>query len=470
MKSLFALSALVVMSAFAMTTLAPLAYAQGNGKAYGHFVAPGWLKKNEPPSDEGVVLPPGIKKKMDGDTGGNDRTAPVVSGIAVDLTATTAVITWSTDEDAESTVYVSTESPIDEDDEDTLRVHDDEFETSHSASFTGLTPSTTYYAHIVVADSHGNDDTTDEFSFVTDSTSTPDTTAPIISAITTNPDEDSVLVTWDTNESSNSRLYLSTSSPVNIGDGETIVVTDASLATDHALSATGLDATTTYYGFVTSADGSGNVSTSSEFSFTTDATPDTTGPIISNVVIDARDDTATATWSTNEPANSTVYLSTASSVDVDASGTIAVSESALVTGHTLVATGLLASTTYYGIVTSKDGSGNTSTSSEFSFTTDPTPDTTDPVITDIVTNAGTSTIDVTWSTNEPATSVGYLSTTTGFGTGDVGVMTATNLSLTGSHELSFTGLTASTTYFLRVESVDASTNATLSNEVSVITQ
>src|SRR5439155_1367441 len=64
-----------------------------------------------------------------------DTTAPVISGVqATAITATTATITWTTDEPADSqVVYGQSSTPL-----DPAPV------TSHSVLLTGLTPATTY--------------------------------------------------------------------------------------------------------------------------------------------------------------------------------------------------------------------------------------------------------------------------------------------------------------------------------------
>jgi len=99
------------------------------------------------------------------------------------------------------------------------------------------------------------------------------------------------------------------------------------------------------------------------------STPDTTAPVISDVV--ATSTTATTTqikWLTNEKANSKVWYSTSTPV-VTTTSTAAVSSPDYVLNHSIALSGLTASTTYYYLVTSTDKSGNTTTSAEKSFTT-----------------------------------------------------------------------------------------------------
>jgi len=99
------------------------------------------------------------------------------------------------------------------------------------------------------------------------------------------------------------------------------------------------------------------------------STPDTTAPVISDIV--ATSTTATTTqikWLTNEKANSKVWYSISTPV-VAATSTAAVSSSDYVLNHSIALSGLTASTTYYYLVTSADKSGNTATATEKSFTT-----------------------------------------------------------------------------------------------------
>jgi hypothetical protein len=96
------------------------------------------------------------------------------------------------------------------------------------------------------------------------------------------------------------------------------------------------------------------------------------------------------------------------------------------------------------------------------------PDTTDPVLSFLSTSVGTSTVDVSWVTNEPATSKIYYSTTSPI------VKTATTTSvmentfLVTNRMLHISGLSPNTLYYLIVESTDGSNN-TASLNTSVMT-
>ncbi len=94
--------------------------------------------------------------------------------------------------------------------------------------------------------------------------------------------------------------------------------------------------------------------------------PDTAPPAISSVAATPGVDSATVTWTTDEPANSQVKYGTAAD-----SLTSSASNPDLVTSHSVKLTGLASNTTYYYTVASTDGGGNTSTSAPASFKTQP---------------------------------------------------------------------------------------------------
>ena len=86
-------------------------------------------------------------------------------------------------------------------------------------------------------------------------------------------------------------------------------------------------------------------------------TPDTTPATISSVVANpTTGGDATITWTTDEPASSSVDYGTAPDALTQAA-----SDAALVTSHTISLTGLTPNTQYYYRVSSTDGSGNTAT-------------------------------------------------------------------------------------------------------------
>ncbi len=141
----------------------------------GHLIAPGWLKKHDgvrPIVPECQRLPRGIEDKLDDDDDDDDdsnkfdTTAPIIRNLLATSTAsTTASISWSTNENATSTLWYSTTTPLSI--SSATRLDNNTRKSSHSYNLTGLTASTTYYYLLKVSDKANNSTATSEHSFVT---------------------------------------------------------------------------------------------------------------------------------------------------------------------------------------------------------------------------------------------------------------------------------------------------------------
>ena len=138
----------------------------------GHLIAPGWLRKHEgvrPIVPECQTLPRGIEKKGDDWKPGTttpDTVAPIIRDLsAISTASTTASVTWFTNENATSTLWYSTTTPLDT--STATKLDNSSFKTSHSYNLSGLTASTTYYYLVKVSDKKNNSTTTLEHSFVT---------------------------------------------------------------------------------------------------------------------------------------------------------------------------------------------------------------------------------------------------------------------------------------------------------------
>jgi peptidoglycan hydrolase-like protein with peptidoglycan-binding domain len=314
---------------------------------------------------------------------------------------------------------------------------------------------------------NGNGTTTYPFPFPTPTpTPTPnpsgDTTAPNLSSIHASPSYNTGVVSWITNEVATSKIYYGTTSPILSSSNSTI--TNNTYQTGHSFNLSNLQPATTYYYVVESKDKKGNTATSSQQSFATTNAPDTTAPSISAIgTSGVSTSSITINWTTNEAAGSRVYYGTATPLNNATASTKV--DGALVTSHSLTLTGLTPGTTYYFKVESADAANNITTSTETSFATTALPpvDTTAPTVSGITVTPGSTTASVVWSTNEPATSKMYWMTTTPINLGSA--MNVSDATLVTSHNGTITGLTASTTYYLIVESKDAANNGTLSSEV-----
>ena len=91
---------------------------------------------------------------------------------------------------------------------------------------------------------------------------------------------------------------------------------------------------------------------------------DTIAPVISDIQVTPADTAAAITWTTNEPATSTVAYGQTTAYE----GGI-VNDDTLVTEHTIVLTDLISDTLYHYQVSSADGSGNVASSTDLTFTT-----------------------------------------------------------------------------------------------------
>jgi len=199
-----------------------------------------------------------------------DIISPVLSSIIHSVSTTTARITWTTDESATSFVAYDTTSGFDPD--SSAHVSSSATTTSHALNIVGLTASTTYYYIVRSTDESGNTATSSEHSFATNALPvepTPDTTPPVLSNISaTSTAATSVVINWQTNETSTSNLWYSTTTPLTITSSTPSLINN-SLITDHSMALSVLTASTTYYFIVSSSDTSGNTASSSEQSFMT---------------------------------------------------------------------------------------------------------------------------------------------------------------------------------------------------------
>ncbi len=296
---------------------------------------------------------------------------------------------------------------------------------------------------------------------------------PTISSIDVLTSKSAALVRWTTNTKTNSKVFYSLTAPVDVNASSTKSVASNSRVKNHQIYIGGLTADTTYHSLVVSRDAQGNTATSSEFTFQTKIlSGDITAPIISNVVPMVSTSTLAIGWTTDEPATSKVYYGTSSLIDVNASTTQYVDNTALQTGHTVTISGLASSTTYYYVIESIDGSANVRRTSVLSATTNAQPapiDSVAPVISNIVTTIGSTTLGFTWNTNENSTTKVYYSTSTPVDTATTTTPFVENVTLVSGHAITITSLATSTLYHVILESKDASNNKAQTSELNFTT-
>lgn len=185
-----------------------------------------------------------------------------------------------------------------------------------------------------------------------------DTTPPVISNIVVSGITTSeATITWTTDEATISSVTYWTSDSAG-----TTTVSGTAYFTSHSFTLTGLSEGETYLFTVTSTDFDRNSSTSSTQTFTT---LDETAPVISDIeVVDITTTSARVTWTTDEPADSTVsYGLTTTYAQTE-------SDESLVTSHSILLTDLAPGMTYHFQALSTDASSNQGFSSDQTFTTD----------------------------------------------------------------------------------------------------
>ncbi|MBA2480238.1 MAG: fibronectin type III domain-containing protein [Planctomycetes bacterium] len=273
---------------------------------------------------------------------------------ATAITATGATITWTTNEASDTQVQYGTTTAYGSSTTlNTTKV------TAHAQALTGLTASTLYHYRVKSADAAGNLATSGDFTFTT--SPPPDTTAPIITGISVGSiTANSAVVTWTTNEASDSRVQYGTTTAY--GSQTTL---NATMVTTHSVALSGLTASTLYHLRVLSRDAAGNLATSTDVTFTTSAIPDTTPPVISAIAVSAITASgASISWTTNESSDSQVEYGLTASY-----GAVTAIDSAATTSHVQSLGGLATNTLYHYRVKSRDASGNIAISSDRTFTT-----------------------------------------------------------------------------------------------------
>jgi hypothetical protein len=377
----------------------------------------------------------------------------IVAGpLVVHLSATSISVSWTTNEAATSRVDYGIGGV-------TNVVTDDALTTNHTVTLLNLEAQTTYAFRVGSTDASGNGPAySPEGSFTTQALPG-DITAPLL---TDGPtvvfvDQTSAIVQWTTDEPATSVLAFGLTSDL----GSVVSGPAGKFALSHSIKVTGLTPETNYVAQVTTADPDGNTTNSSTFTFSTLAVPDTTAPVITAgpSILSMTDSKITVVWTTNEPATSGVSYNDGTRFNL-------ASDAMLTRNHQMTLSGLTPQTVYHITVSSTDAVGNGPTlGGPIQTMTDATPDTTEPVISDLAVSeiTGNSAV-ISWTTDEPANSAisyGMFPAAPDSSRADVGAVTA--------HRLSLTGLRDGTPYYLTVTSIDASGNTATSAEISFTT-
>lgn len=178
---------------------------------------------------------------------------------------------------------------------------------------------------------------------------------------------------------------------------------------------------------------------------------DTTPPVITAgpTAVYLSDTRALIEWETDELADGVVDYGLTT-----AYGNTEVQPGGFTTLHQVLLTGLAAGTTYDYRVSSTDPYSNGPTqSANFQFTTAGAPDTTGPLITDTVTPTSTQSVDITFTTDEHATTDVEHGPTVGLGT------SLPDSVFRDSHTRSIGGLTPGATHFYEITATDPTGNS-----------
>ncbi len=167
------------------------------------------------------------------------------------------------------------------------------------------------------------------------------------------------LITWNTQLASDSQVEY----------GKTIAYGNASplnsqLTTGHSQILSGLTPNTLYHFRVKSRNSAGVLAISSDLTFVTSATLDTTPPSISGISSSVTGATATITWTTNKPTNSQVEYGISSGY-----GLVTEPDVALVTAHSVTVSGLSINSVIHWRVKARDLAGHLAVSPDFTLQT-----------------------------------------------------------------------------------------------------
>ncbi|ABM02115.1 PKD domain containing protein [Psychromonas ingrahamii 37] len=297
-----------------------------------------------PPEGSGFAITPISGITLTGDTSMTivldfvDTEAPLIlNGPMIrDVTSSSAVIEWTTDEPTNSVVSIGGQT-----------INDTDFVTYHVVPLSGLSSNTPYTVTVKSTDAQGNGPATGSSSFTR--LAQLDTQAPVIISgpLVEQLTHNSAVVKFETDEVANGvvRLYQSD-----------VLVRELSSAagTMHEVKINSLSANTQYSVRVEATDALGNGPTVSlQVELVTLSAPDLTAPVILSgpLLIDVTSHEATVLWTTDEPAISGVSYNDNTVYDV-------LSDEALVTEHRMRLTGLKSGVEYFITVSSEDANGN----------------------------------------------------------------------------------------------------------------
>ena len=301
----------------------------------------------------------------------SDTTAPTISNvIAGSITSTTATISWTTNEAADSEVEFGSTAGYGQ------SATEGSYGTSHTIRLSNLAPNATYHYRVRSKDSSNNLASTADFTFTTNTLSessstsggSSDKSGPIISDIIASTTYKTAIVSWKTQESATARIEFGKTSSYGTSTKETKFY-----ANEHSVFLDSLEADTEYNFRVISADLLDNASFSDNQKFKTTKLPAPAlapappPPKISEVsVVAVRPTSAKITWKTDLPATSQIVFGTTPKQYKIFSQEF----SSLEIAHDRTISDLIPGTTYYFQIVTRNERGIESRSDEGIFTTE----------------------------------------------------------------------------------------------------
>jgi hypothetical protein len=286
-----------------------------------------------------------------------DDVPPVISNVGVTAVASTsATVTWTTDESADSQVQYGTSTAY-----GAFTPLSAALSTGHAQGLTGLSPGTLYHCRVWSADAGHNVAVSGDFTFSTGDTVAPSVslTAPVSGQTVTGG------ITVSANASDDVGVagvqFRLDGAPL----GSEVMAAPYSIAWDTSTAANAAHSLT-----AVARDAAGNSTVSAVVSVTV-TNGDTTAPALTSISAGSVSWWgATINWTTSEPANAEVEYGRTT-----AYGTSTSLDSALVASHSQALSGLAAGTLYHYRVKSRDAAGNLAVSGDLTFTTSAPPPT-----------------------------------------------------------------------------------------------
>ena len=365
--------------------------------------------------------------------------APSVSPPTVtEVTTNSATIVWATDQPSSSQIEYGTSPTY-----GSLSAYTSSLTMTHSVKLTALVPGVTYNFAAHSTNAAGQIGSSANSTLTTSSVAG----VPVISNVKTAAvTPNSATITWSTDQPSASQVQFGPTP----GYGS-LSAFSAPLVTSHSVTIPGLTAGKTYNYAALSVNATGQVGTSTNFVLTT---ANQAGPAAVNAVnaVDITTNSATIVWTTDQPSASQAEYGT-----TPAYGSLSGFASAQVTSHKVHLTALTPGTTYNYAALSTGAAGQVSKSGNFTFTTLSGP----PVISQLkVARVTGTTAIITWTTDQPSTSVVEFGATTGLRAllrrhTVRNLRSPADLALVTTHSVTLTGLNPDTTYEYAAQSANS---------------